>query len=69
MNETEALLAGLYALHFEGAFPTELTPVAASGGNRKYYRLEGAAGNVIGTYGSDLAENRAFIYLSRHFAG
>ena len=31
MNETEALLAGLYALHFEGAFPTELTPVIIVG--------------------------------------
>lgn len=69
MNETEARLAGLYALHFDGVSPAELTPVAASGGNREYYRLEGTAGNVIGTSGSDLAENRAFIYLSKHFAG
>ena len=69
MNETEARLAGLYALHFDCISPTELTPVAASGGNREYYRLEGAAGSVIGTSGSDLAENRAFIYLSKHFAG
>ena len=68
MNETAERLSALYASHFGCGMPASAMPVAASGGNRAYYRLEGAAGRVIGTEGADLAENRAFIYLSRHFA-
>lgn len=56
----------LYSSRF-GAFPTGVTPMAGAGSNRRYYRLEGCAGEaVVATCGDDAAENRAFMALSGH---
>lgn len=66
MSDAIAALAALYSSHFN-CDATDITPVAASGGYRAYYRVSGPAGTVIGTYGPDVDENRAFIYLARHF--
>lgn len=42
--------------------------ITGSGSARRYYRLTAADGtSAIGTLGTDLEENRAFIYLARHF--
>lgn len=49
-----------------GKTPDDVILLPGAGSNRKYYRI-GTAPTVIGTYGSDFAENRAFVYLCRHF--
>jgi aminoglycoside/choline kinase family phosphotransferase len=56
-------------LNYAGVFPLSITPLALSGSNRKYFRLQGNYNSVIGVIGSDIDENRAFFYLTNHFAG
>jgi aminoglycoside/choline kinase family phosphotransferase len=47
----------------------EFEPITGSGSNRQYWRIRPANGeSVIGCIGTNAAENRAFIYLSRKFA-
>ena len=52
---------------WSGAEPdtTELLPL--SGSARKYYRMAGAGGTVIGCIGTNPAENRAFLALDAQF--
>ena len=52
---------------WSGAEPdtTELLPL--SGSARKYYRMAGAGGTVIGCIGTNPAENRAFLALEAQF--
>ena len=52
---------------WSGAVPdaTELLPL--SGSARKYYRMRGAGGTVIGCIGTNPAENRAFLTLDAQF--
>ena len=38
-----------------------------SGSERRYFRLHGEEGTVIGTYGANIPENETFIYFSRQF--
>ncbi|MEO6610880.1 MAG: RNase adapter RapZ [Chitinophagaceae bacterium] len=38
-----------------------------SGSERRYFRLQGTEGPVIGTYGANIKENKTFIYFSRQF--
>ncbi|MDE5942293.1 MAG: phosphotransferase, partial [Muribaculaceae bacterium] len=68
----ETVLARLYETRF-GSAPAKVEKLAGAGSNRSYYRLTGqGAGKdvtVIGTTGTDLAENKAFIALSRHLSG
>lgn len=57
-------LSELYAQAF-GSRPLFIRPLGASGSNRRYYRIEGEEGHrVIGTYGPDTSENRAFVRLA-----
>ncbi len=51
-----------------GKTPDDILLLPGAGSNRKYYRI-GHDPALIGTYGSDRAENKAFLYLCRHFAG
>lgn len=44
-----------------------LIPIAASGSNRKYYRLVGKSVTAIAVYNPDRKENNAFISLVDHF--
>ena len=60
------MLAALYRSHFK-CEAMSMSPLATSGGYRRYFRLSGPGGMVIGTYGSNVEENRAFFYLSNHF--
>ena len=40
----------------------------SSGSHRRYFRLIGPAGGMIGVVGTSTEENKAFIALDRHFA-
>lgn len=51
---------------FFGFEAERIERIAASGSNRRYYRMSGRGFSVIGTAGDEIAENRAFIYLSKH---
>ena len=51
-----------------GREPVAVEPLPASGSARRYYRLAGQP-TLMGVHGESAEENRAFIYLSRHFRG
>lgn len=62
------MLSELYTA-LAGAPPASITPIRhPSASHRKYFRLEGAGGTVVGTLYDNAAENAAFLHLSRHFA-
>jgi aminoglycoside/choline kinase family phosphotransferase len=42
-------------------------PLAQSGSNRKYFRINGKEKTVIGVFNPDKRENRAFISFTKHF--
>lgn len=63
-NNTDSL-SQLYR-QYVGSDPTEVTSIALSGSNRRYYRLKGEK-SIIGVVGTCRPENEAFIYLARHF--
>lgn len=56
-------MGGLYAGCF-GSAPGSVTALGAAGSARRYYRLAGAGGTAVGTWGGDRVENRAFIDFS-----
>lgn len=58
-------LLKLYKEH-TGAAPTQVTEIASSGSNRRYFRLHGNP-TLIGVIGPNHDENQAFVYLARHF--
>lgn len=60
------LLAQLYQ-SYTGEAPTSIEPLPRAGSNRKYFRLKGKE-SLIGVYGTSTEENRAFIYMARHFS-
>lgn len=60
------LLAQLYQ-SYTGEAPTSIEPLPGAGSNRKYFRLKGKE-SLIGVYGTSTEENRAFIYMTRHFS-
>lgn len=67
MKSPQEHLRKLYKRHF-GRWPKSVNPVHSSGGSdRKYYRLQSGANSAIGAWNENRAENRAFLYLSRHF--
>lgn len=45
----------------------QIQELPSSGSNRRYFRLHGASQSLMGVIGNNLEENRAFIYLARHF--
>lgn len=59
-------LSLLFAAHF-GVAPTEVEPLPESGSSRHYFRLSGGGHRCVGVVSGNVAENEAFIYLSRHF--
>lgn len=62
----EAQLRALYKKTF-GAEPGAFEPLKADGSARQLFRLKDGARSVIGAYGPDKLENRAFLEFSRHF--
>ena len=61
------VLARLYE-NVTGTAPESMVLLPGAGSGRRYYRLRGTE-SLIGVVGTDAAENRAFIELSRHFRG
>ena len=59
-------LLELYQSHF-GVKPAGAELLPLSGSARKYFRISGEAGTVIGCKGTNLAENRAFLALDAKF--
>ena len=51
---------------YTGHAPDAIEPLAGAGSNRKYFRLKGHP-QLIGVYGTSADENRAFLYMSKHF--
>jgi aminoglycoside/choline kinase family phosphotransferase len=52
---------------WNGQEPASLDVLPQSGSERRYFRLHGSNGSVIGTYGANIKENETFIYFSNHF--
>ncbi|MFP4556145.1 MAG: phosphotransferase [Bacteroidales bacterium] len=52
--------------HF-GVPPTEISPLPQGGSDRKYFRLSSQSQSAIAAYNPEIEENRAFIYLTKHF--
>lgn len=49
-----------------GQAPEKIEALTGSGSNRQYFRLKGPQ-TYIGVCGTSLPENRAFLYMGRHF--
>src|SRR5439155_15327291 len=52
---------------WKGQDLSSLDVLPQSGSERRYFRVHGKNGSVIGTYGANIKENETFIYFSRHF--
>ena len=52
---------------WSGAEPASSALLPLSGSARKYYRMSGEGGTVIGCIGTNPAENRAFLALDAQF--
>lgn len=61
-------LYDLYRLLY-GCEPSDVEPITGSASARRYLRMYGPAATVIGTIGTDVRENQAFLYLSDYLAG
>jgi len=66
MQQLVKSIAELYK-HWKGVAVTSIDVLPQSGSERRYFRLHGENGSVIGTYGANIKENETFIYFSRHF--
>ncbi len=53
---------------WKGCEPKSITPLTGAGSNREYFRMVDESGiSTVGVIGTSLDENKAFIYLTRHF--
>ncbi|MBN2745095.1 MAG: phosphotransferase, partial [Bacteroidales bacterium] len=50
-----------------GQTPEKITPLARSGSDRQYFRLQSADFSALGVFNPDAKENLAFIEFSKHF--
>ncbi|HLN53742.1 MAG TPA: RNase adapter RapZ [Lentimicrobium sp.] len=66
MADPENILRHLYKDHF-GKLPDSITPLPASGSDRKYFRIKSQDINMIGVFNEAVRENEAFIHFSKHF--
>lgn len=53
---------------WKGQPPQSIDLLPQSGSERRYFRLHGKEGSVIGTYGANIKENESFIYFSSLFS-
>jgi aminoglycoside/choline kinase family phosphotransferase len=65
----QAILKNISDLYVEwkGKEPVSIDVLPQSGSERRYFRLHGLEGSVIGTYGANIKENESFFYFSDHF--
>lgn len=54
--------------HWKGRPALSVDVLPQSGSERRYFRIHGDDGSVIGTYGANIRENEVFIYFSEQFA-
>ncbi len=66
MTDHEKVLSELFT-HWSGEEVRNISVLAESGSDRRYYRISGAETDAIGAWNADEKENRAFIGLSDHF--
>lgn len=67
MNKgTEEKLIGLFE-DWSGKKFEEITKLAGSGSNRKYYRISDGSSKAIGVIGEDDQENKSFLKFTTHF--
>ncbi len=66
MQEIVESIKGLYK-KWKGVEPESIDVLQQSGSERRYFRLFGKDGSVIGTYGANIKENESFIYFSNEF--
>ena len=59
-------LKELFEQHYNQT-PETISPLAAAGSNRKYYRMSTDGNVCVGVVGTDMAENKAFVCEARHF--
>lgn len=59
-------LKKLYTRHC-GQEPTAIDELPSSGSNRRYFRLHGDSGTLIGVIGTNPLENEAFLSFDSHF--
>ena len=64
--QPEAPLRALYKKTF-GREPEAFEPLKADGSARRLFRMGDGSRSVIGAFGPDKLENRAFLEFSRHF--
>ena len=58
---------GLLYKNWNGSPAVSIDVLPQSGSERRYFRLQGTNGSVIGTYGSNLKENETFLYFTEQF--
>jgi len=65
----QAIVEAIQELYtnWKGEPPVSIDVLPQSGSERRYFRLHGPAGTVIGTFGANIKENETFIYYSNHF--
>ncbi len=66
MSAIEKKLSKLYE-SWKGESPEMILALKRTASGRSYFRMTGTGDSVIGTYGTDVAENKAFVSFSKHF--
>lgn len=60
-------ISALYR-QWAGNPPASIDVLPQSGSERRYFRIHGNGGSVIGTYGANIKENETFIYFTEKFS-
>lgn len=66
LSQLDSEFKALFSAHFQEQ-ALSVTPLPASGSTRQYYRIRSGSHSAIAAYNSNIAENKAFIYLANHF--
>jgi aminoglycoside/choline kinase family phosphotransferase len=66
INDIYPLFKRLFG-QITGIKADSVTRLPLSGSNRLYYRITGGDRSLIGTYNTDVDENKAFLHLAGHF--
>jgi len=67
MQHLVECISGLYK-KWSGSSTLSVDVLPQSGSERRYFRIHGKNGSVIGTYGANIKENETFIYFTEQFA-